>query len=221
MKKLLMIVPVCTLLYPSLIGGEDPREESVRAHCWRKLCLAQSTVIDSIEVLGEDYSLKDNERLRVMQVKDYLDKDERIHRMLEFKNAGMHSVKLFFLNDLLVMIEFSLRGDERFKPITLEQLYELPFRTVFGSLSKGVNRRGFGRDGEGIEYAKQFPGQYHLVGMGEDSFIVAEINNRTASNFLKGMAGLEDTGGSLPGNVERIQLISRSLESSKAADLLQ
>ena len=75
---------------------------------------------------------------------------------------------------------------------------------------------------QGRTYPKTYPVVYSMVAVSNRSFIAARVRNvpSFAGAFARS-AGIPDQPGSLPGKVEHITLISRTLENRDGADVLR
>jgi len=185
---------------------------------WRGLKLDVSTPDDAIGKLGNPKKDKTGQKLRTV-IGDWINKDLR-YRKMEWKNlGGIKKAKLYFNEGLLRAIEIEPR--EKINPNSLSEAYGIQFLPKVSGLDVAFNPNAYGRDYEGRSYPKQYPLVYHIIGVSDNSFISALVQQGTFSHFGKTIGGVQDDGFSFPGKVPHILLISRTLEDTKGLDVLK
>ena len=157
------------------------------------LILNQTTSKDAIGILGQPAEDK-VDRLEVSKISKWLDPKhkEKIFRHLTFKKIGNYrTIKLSFLDDLLIMIE--LEFGKTFEPKNLRNLFGIEFAVVGGPADlpdkPGQYPRPF--------FTTHYPDSFSVVGISDEAFVWA--NCRASS-----------TG--IPTSVDRTRQISRRLE---------
>jgi hypothetical protein len=204
------------------------QENSTRPDGWRGLVLDVSTPEDAIRILGKPSKDKDKQAFTLVAAREWLGSVEKqkIFRKLTFKKPeGFAQATLFFKDNKLVMIE--LEGKYEFEegwldPDHLFKIFSADFKPhnkIFGG-KRLLPPEEFSRVGDPA--TKDFAYYYDMIAVAERSFILADVNNSEPS--AAGLFGANpsynrdqkdkkrrDAGGKFPGNVEKIQIISRSL----------
>ena len=138
---------------------------------------------------------------------------------LEWKNVpGFDKVRLGFgIDKKLAVIELDLK--DKLPPASIAHNYGMVFEPVFNGMDVGWFPERYQRD-QGKTYARQYPGLYYLVGVAERSLVFAQVTQGTFAMVGKELANVADTQG-FPGNVERLQLVSRSMETKQGGNILE
>ena len=188
---------------------------------WRGLILDQSTPEDAIRVLGRP--AKDSmSRLPADPIGNWLTKrhKESIFRALEFKKPeGIDKAWLFFLDGKVVEIMLDVK--KGISPAGLSNIYGIQFRPVINAMDIAFRPQDYERN-QGQVYPKTYPTVYHMVGISSASFVTAMISNVPSfGGALAQSMGIPDAPGSLPGRVQFVTLISRSLENKDGSNVLK
>lgn len=216
MKRLILIV---LFLLPIPVYAQE--QEAPLPDRWRGLVLDQSTPEDAIKVFGKPK--KDvMTRLTSTAIQNWLSKKckERVFRTLEFnKPEGVDKAFLSFLDNKLVAITIDVK--KGISPAGLANIYGIPFQPAIGALDIAMRPRNYEQH-QGQVYPRIFPTVYSMVAVSERSFVDAMVTNVPSfGGALARSMGIPDQPGSLPGKVEFISLISRTLENKDGADVLR
>lgn len=214
---LALLISICAAL------GIAQEQDKPMPDRWRGLILDQSTAEDAIKILGKPAKeTVGSGPVQVDPISNWLTKQkhEKGFRILEFKQPlGMKHVYLMFLNDKLVMI--SLRLEKSISPEALANIYGIPFNPAIRSLDIAVSSKEYERN-QGQIYPKTYPVVYHMVGVGDRSFVSAMVSNVPSfGGALARSAGVPDKPGSFPGKIEFITLVSRALENHDGTNVLK
>lgn len=186
---------------------------------WRGLVLNQSTPADAIRAFGTPNSDK-TDRIRIFNVPSkWITKKQgdKIFRKLKWeKLEAMDSAELSFLDDKLVLIY--LDPKEEPAAVALGNIYGIEFAPLVSGFDEAMSPANYERN-QGRVYPKRYPPAYSLIGVAEHSFVGASVNNGIGSAF-KDIGGVNDTKG-MPGKVNRIEIVSRTLENRDGADALK
>jgi hypothetical protein len=203
-------------------------QSEVKTNKWQELSMETSTPDDAMRLLGTPSSDK-TDKPRIMLIDRWLsDKlKEKVFRKLVYKKiAGLEKVELFFSNNKLAMIELDAKDAEDkdwFDPDVLQTMFGAEFTPVGWHFGKKLPPlQEFDTQ---IRTLKEFPQIYHLIAISEQRLISARINNLTSNGiglFTRGSSAKarednkekarRDAGGTLPGAVFFIQIISRNIE---------
>ena len=161
---------------------------------------------------------QDSPNLDLLNLLINLNKKNATRRLIFEKLESIKAVHFYFYEGKL--IDISLWVDKQIDPNTLEKSYELSFKPMFDSITKGVFKDQFERN-QGKTYAITYPDQYVLLALSEKAFISAVIANGGIGSVLKQAYKIPDQENQYPGKVEVIRLISKSLEKPSRDDLLK
>jgi hypothetical protein len=145
---------------------------------------------------------------------------ERVFRALEYsKPEGIDKAWLFFYEGKLVSILLDVK--KGIDPNGLNHIYGISFEPIFGQADLAMSPRDFERN-QGKVYAKTYPTVYSMVGVSEKTFAVVMVTNvPSIGGALARSMGVPDSSATLPGRVEFIQLVSRTLENKDGTDVLK
>ena len=174
--------------------------QAQNSRMWRGLTLDQSTTADAVEVFGAPAKIKENQKLRAISrhfaiaPRSRMDKKTR-YTSLEFTGVrGTKRVKLYFKNDSLKAILFTLKTN--LEGHAFERAYDgLYFILRNGNL--------------GFVHSYKLPYTWYHISVTQASFVIGCVK--------KGGIGL----GVVKSRVSEIQLISTTLISTKGFDALQ
>jgi hypothetical protein len=199
-----------------LAQTNEPPGTKPKPDRWRGLILGESSPNDAIARLGKPESDKvDSLKIYVIGKWFTDDHKKKLYRKLVFQEVEtVKKVELSFKDEKLVMIE--LHFDKKFSPHSLGNNYSIAFKPIFGGLFSGSEARSK----QGLNQPINYPPAYSLVGKSEKSVLFANVSNVTGSVF-KDVAGVNDTEDTFPGKVDRLQIISRTLENNDGADALK
>jgi hypothetical protein len=187
---------------------------------WRGLVIDETTPEEAMKILGKPTRDRmEGESTYPLNLRLTLDENSKDARKLSYdKLEGMTSVDLLFKKDKLVLIE--LRLDKRVRASALGRIYGLHFSPKFSSIygvSPGVYQT------RGIQPV-DYPPVYFLIALSDTTYVSAEIKSGIGGALLgknqRGKISADDDGG-YPGNVNKIQLISRKLDNREGADILK
>jgi hypothetical protein len=187
---------------------------------WRGLVIDESVPEDAIRILGKpDKDRIEGESTYPLNRRITLDEDSKDARKLTFEHLeGMTSVDLLFRDNTLVLIE--LRPNKKIRASALGRIYKIHFSPKFSSIYD-VSPRAY--DNRGLQPV-DYPPVYFLISLADTTYVSAEIKSGIAGALLgknqRGKISSDDDGG-YPGNVNKIQLISRRLDNREGADILK
>ena len=230
-----LLAPFCFLVFVCTTTAMA-QQSTARADGWRGLVLDVSTSDDAIRILGKPKNDKSGQSLQLIQVDKWLPGakyNQKVFRRLTFKKPdGFDEAQLSFLDDKLVVIDLTARKDEAPDWIDPDELTEM-FNTGFI-----YSEWHFGKklpplaEFEKSDNAppKKFAELYHLIAVTDRSFVIAGVDNieaRGTSLFgppCTSCAKSEnkkrkarDAGGTFPGQVWGIQIVSRKLANNQTA----
>jgi hypothetical protein len=213
MKKAILLL---FFLVSTVAAQDGPKPDR-----WRGLVLNEATSADAIAKLGKPK--KDGMgAISADPVSHWLTekRKQRIHRNLVFEKVeGVDRVFLSFLEDKLVMITIDLK--DKIEPLAVANSYGISLEPVVLAMSEAFARPGEMERNQGKVYPKIFPAVYHLVGVSEKSFITAMVGNSSFGSVLGSSMGVGSQSGKLPGKVEFVTLVSRTLENRDGANALK
>lgn len=217
MKILLSILLVFCF---SLVSyGQD---DTPKPNKWRGMVIDESTADDVIKVFGKPKK-DEQSKLYFIQPK-WISKQSKNdkYRKLEFeKLENFDRVKFYFdTKNILKVIELDPDKKNNIPPDNLKKAYSLDFVPIFGALDEAFRPQDFKRE-QGKTYARSYPNYYRLGGADETVFVLAGIENGSFGAILGKSMGLPNQADSLPGKVQIIQLISRTLENKDGIDTLK
>jgi hypothetical protein len=187
---------------------------------WRGLVIDESSPEDAIRILGKPQKDRmEGESTYPLNRRLTLDDDSKDARKLSFeKLEGMTNVDLLFKNNKLVLIE--LRPNRKINASSLARIYRIHFSPKFSSIYD-VSPRVY--DTRGIQPV-EYPPNYYLIALSDFTYVSAEIKSGVAGALLgknqRGKISADDDGG-YPGKVNKIQIISRTLDNREGADILK
>lgn len=173
---------------------------------WRSLILDESTPDDALKALGRPAKDKTTEG------------SKGVSRTMRFKNLeGVSETQLIFQKDRLVVI--SLKPSKKIDAKVIPNIYGVEFEPRVSGLEEAINPRDYERH-KGRVYPKTYPAVYELVSVTARSRVSCLVANNSFGSILKQSAGVRDEG-EFPGHVVLIQLVSRTLDDRKGADILK
>jgi hypothetical protein len=197
---------------------------------WRGLVVEVSTAEDAIRILGKPSSDKSGQNLKLILVDKWFPGgkyNQKIFRRLTFKKPeGLEQAQLSFLDNKLVLIQLDARTGEVpdwVDPDDLSSMFNTEF--IYSEWHFGKKLPPLA-EFEKLDSAapKKFAELYHLIAITDRSFIVAGVDNIKARGLsligppCTGCANSEnnkrkarDAGGSFPGQVWSISIVSRRL----------
>ena len=187
---------------------------------WRGLVIDESVPEDAIRILGKpDKDRMEGESTYPLNRRITLDENSKNARKLTYeKLEGMTSVDLLFKDNTLVLIE--LRPNKKIRASALGRIYKIRFSPKFSSIYDVSPGAYDNRSLQPVDY----PPTYFLIALTKTTYVSAEIKSSVAGALLgknqRGKISAYDDGG-YPGNVNKIQLISRRLDNREGADILK
>lgn len=214
MKKL---IPIFFLFLAGVTFAQQPDR-------WHGLILNESTVGDSVKMLGQATKDENNQSMRVFGgVNRWLThrQKEKIFRVLEYNlgKEGVQKAVLYFLDDKLVRLNLDLKSGT-VSPNGLGSIYGIKLSPMVGALDIAMSPADYERN-QGNIYPKSYPTVYYLAGVSEKSFVSAMVSNSSFGSVFAKSMGIPDQPNSFPGKVEYIDLISRTLENRDGANILK
>jgi len=212
MKPQLITILFLTLFFSANAFAQQTNQ-------WRGLVLDQATPEQALETLGKPKVDKPAAKFRPMKYDEWFDYKKTSFRMLEFdKIEGFSKVKLFFLEGTLRAIELS---PKKLEAALVSKSYGVDFEPILpGGLSNVPSGR-LATDSR-VNRSIEFPTVYYLMHRAELSFIFVLVDNVSLRSTLGTiLVGPMDDVNSVPGKAGVIQLLSRSLETTKGSDLLK
>jgi hypothetical protein len=225
---LLALVFVCTTT--SL--AQQPTAQS---DGWRGLVIDVSTADDAMQVLGKPKSDKTGQNLQLILVDKWLPGakyNQKVFRRLTFKKPeGFDEVQLSFLDDKLVLIDLSVPKEEPdwIDPDELKEMFNTDFSYSEWHFGKKLPPLAEFEKAENAP-PKKFAELYHMIAITDRTFVIAGVDNieaRGTSLFgppCTSCAKSEnkkrkarDAGGTFPGQVWGIQIVSRKLANNQTA----
>lgn len=201
------------------------QSDKASLNSWKGLILGESSFEDSKKILGAPVKDKTNQSFTpLVYSKWFGNKLPKDLREVKFKGLdGFDSAVLYFRNDILVVIELDLKKD--LSASALVDAYDSKFSPLVGNFASGVTPGDLAEGKREVIYPERFPLAYQMAAANEKSIGLAYASAGMAEAFAAGMmtpmGGRPGLTGSLPGLVRKLQLISRTLESTKGTDLLK
>lgn len=224
MRNFIFVAVLCLLAFlPS-----QAQEIKTQFDGWRGLTLDVSTVEDAVAKLGKPTKDEINKDVEIISRHgaDWLNitKNQKIFRKLTFdKPEGFAKAKLYFKDNKLAIIELEAKyafEEGWLDPDDLNEVVDAdfkPFNAMFrdNKLPSPAEFAGF----DDPTTKKEFRAYYEMIAVTEKSFVFAGVENREKFSVLGGNSVVNskkkrDKGGSLPGNVRTLQIISRSLSKN-------
>ena len=195
-----------------------------------------STAADAIRILGNPKSDKSGQNLKLTLVDKWLPGgkyNQKVFRRLTFKKPdGLDEAQLSFLDDKLVLIDLTARTGEVpdwIDPDELNEMFNATFTYSEWHFGKKLPTLDEFQKSDNAP-PKKFAELYHLIAITERSFVIAGVDNiesRGTSLFgppCTSCAKSEnkkrkarDAGGTFPGQVWGIQIVSRKLANNQTA----
>ncbi len=202
-----IILLASVLISAVVVAGGRPESSDT----WNGLMLDESTVEDAVAALGKPNKDKQDQKLTTT-ISGWLDRESRFRKLEYKKVAGVDRAYLYFLNDHLKVIEIDLK--DPFMAVKLPLYYDVRyfFQDDTGMLRPDPFDYGMRNYRHG-----EIPTSFHLVGIGDTSFLVVLVVHQGASRMLYEQTGVH---AEVPGSVQVIQLVSRLLQTSDVPDRL-
>jgi len=204
-----------TFIFSLLCGLVAAQETNVRKSKNDAFLLGKTSPEQAAAILGKPQSDK-TERLDVLLVRDWVgknfkEKEARVLLFYPFEDLG--KVKLSFLNEKLVAINFIVEKD--IYAAELSDVYRIQFVPVFNDFSMKPSVGEFDKQTKDVLVA-DFPRVYHLVGTNKSSVLTARIFNGKAANpnvtrELKMSPQPKIKTNPISGKVTDIQILSRTI----------
>lgn len=203
-----------TVIFGFLCGFAVAQENQQPLTKDKAFLLEETSPQQAIEILGKPQSDK-SEKIDVLYIGKWIDekfKKEK-YRVLSFdKFEDLGKVKLSFLNEKLVAINFLLERD--IPAARLSAIYKVQFIPIFNEFGIKESVGEFDKLSRNVSSAK-FPRQYYLVGTGKTSVIAAKIfsGGELAENMMKENTGAKFVYKPQPitGKAVEIQILSRTI----------
>lgn len=198
----------------ALCGFAGAQDSNLRKSKNDAFLLEKTSPQQAIEILGKPQSDK-NERIDVLFVSKWINKDfkKREARVLlfsPFEDVG--KVKLSFLNDKLVAINFIVEKD--IYAAQLSAIYKTQFVPVFNDFGITTSVGEFDKQSKNVS-AVEFPRVYHLVATNKSSVLTARV---FSANEPAGISQRVNAGSQvktiikpMTGKVTDIQILSRTI----------
>jgi hypothetical protein len=233
MKSLSFISTIVVLLTCSI--SARAQESIAQGGDWRGLSLDISTLEDAIRILGQPAKDKGSQSLRLVLVDKWLPGakyNQKIFRELTFKKPdGFVEARLSFLDNKLVLIDLDPRTGEVpdwVDPDVLATTFNAKFTYQEWHFGKKLPPLPDFENLPGNVPPKKFAEIYEMIAVNDQRFIVASVDNIKARSM--GLLGPcpscsraenkrrkeRDAGGSFPGQVTFIQIVSRKLGNRDA-----
>jgi hypothetical protein len=234
MKQLVHGAVIC-IVFLLCITASFAQQPPAQPNGWRGLIIDVSTTEDAIRILGQASGDKSNQNLKLALVDKWLPGGKynlKIFRQLTVKKpTGFDEAQLSFLDNKLVLIELSARtGDVQnwVDPDDLDATFNTKF--IYSEWHFGKKLPPLS-EFEKLESTppKKFAELYDMIAITDRNFIVAGVNNIEARGLnlfgppCTGCAKREnkkrkeqDAGGTLPGQVSFIEIVSRNLGNQQS-----
>lgn len=175
---------------------------------WRGMVLDESTPEQALATFQKPKSDKAGQKYRPIKYNEWFDTKSKLFRELHFEGIeGFKDVKLYFLKEKLVCIHLE---PEKLAASILPQTYGTELEILIGDADKAFNPRG------------GYPDMYSVMKKTNNSYFFAMIFNTSFGAIMGKSMGIQQKDlNSMPGKVGAIQMISRTLESSKGTNLLK
>lgn len=214
MRNLILVVSLCLLIVLNIQAQiiSEPQDNG-----WHGLIINVSSVDDAVKSLGKPVKDETNQKVEVVSVRgeDWLNgtQKQKIFRKLTFeKPERFAKARLYFKDNLLVVIEL--------QPKSATEADFKPHNTVFGGKPLGKPEE-FAIKGDPTT-DKEIRAYYEMIGITEKCFVFARIDNTEPEavglfganptyNRKRKEKKKRDSNGNFPGNVNLLQIISRSL----------
>jgi len=172
---------------------------------WHGLLLNESTLEDAIQILGKPNTDKTEQKLQTAI--GYRINGDLRYRKLEYKKRkGMDKAELYFLEGKLAAIQLDLRIE--MNPNSLADDFGVDFAPELSGVDITLRPGNY----EPVEGHVSYPRVYHIVGIADGSFVIAQVKQGTFSHLAKSYGGIQEESTHFPGKVHHIQILSRSLE---------
>ena len=234
-RFVLKYVAVAAVLVLALLFGvtsSPAQQSSVQTDGWRGLVIDVSTPQDAIRILGQPASDKSGQTLRLVLVDKWLpggSYNEKIFRTLMFKKPdGFEQVWLSFRDDKLVFIDLvphTGNVQDWIDPDNLAEMFNSKF--IYSEWHFGKKLAPL-TEFEKLDSTppKKFAMLYDMIAITDRTFVLAYVDNKKSFGTsligppCTGCANAEnkkkkarDAGGTFPGQVSGISIISRKLGS--------
>jgi hypothetical protein len=208
---LFLIITALTLVTPA--------QEKAKLNSWRGLILNETNIEQAKEILNQPTKEEKAKSLKTLTGSQWFDIKKTKFTKLSYKNLeGFDGSELYFLDDILVAIELELK--DALPSASLIDAYENKFFPLVGN-HLGMSPAELMDDSRPIIYPEDgFPLQYYLASANDEVIGLAFA----AIGFKQRMKYLGATtipAKTMPGEIKKIQLISRRLESKKKIELLK
>lgn len=221
MKKNLIIIALCLLFLAAYINAQD--QDSPKADRWRGLIINMSSPEDAVKILGQPMKDKmESTRTYPLNKRLILDHNSKDVRRLAYKKLeGIKEADLFFKDNKLVLIQLQL--EKKVDASAVSRIYGISFTPKISGAELSLSPGDY-ETHKGNTYPRNFPVVYYLIGLSDQTYVSAMVENGGVGNILfgsrRGKIGEED-GAGFPGKIGRIQIISRVLENRQGEDVLK
>lgn len=238
MKRLIYLYLLVMLFSVCRISMAAQQPAGAQPDGWRGLVVDVSTPEDAIRILGQPASDKGNQSLRLLMVDRWLGGgryNQKIFRQLTFKKpAGFNEARLSFLENRLVMIELEAQtGDPPnwLDPDNLATIFNTKFTAQEWHIGKKLPPLTEFEQNAGTDPPKKFAEIYDMIAVSQRSFILARVDNIQAqpNGLFTRCSGCakeknqkkkaRDAGGTFPGQVSVIEIVSRKLGNGEESGM--
>lgn len=239
MKYLVLTCLISILLLSCVMPLKAQEQVTAQPDGWRGLVIDVSAPEDAIRILGQPSSDKSNQSLKLLMVDKWLaggNYNQKIFRRLTFKKpAGFNEAQLSFLDSKLVMIDLEPQtGDvpNWVDPDDLATIFNAKFTAQEWHIGKKLPPLTEFEQNMGNDPPKKFAEIYDMIAISERNLILARIDNITARPmgiFTRGCSWCakernkekkeRDAGGTFPGQVSLIEIVSRRLGGNEDSNM--
>ena len=183
------------------------------------MVLNETSVDKAMEILNKPSKDEPSKALKTITGTQWFEIKEIKFRKLTYKNiSGFSEVSLYFSNDVLAIIELELK--DKLPASSLIDAYENKFFPLVGN-HQGMTPSELRDDSRPIIYPEDgFPLQYYLASANDEAIglAYAVIGFKQRAKYF---GSDRIPAKNMPGNIQKIQLISKKLENKKQIDLLK
>jgi hypothetical protein len=218
-----ILLALCLSLCSLNIIAQKQEQSSPMPDRWRGLIIDQSTPDDAIKTLGQPKKDKPSStRTYPLNKRLTLDHNSKGIRKLNYERLeGIKEASLYFKDNKLILIELQL--EKKVEASAIPRIYGIRFTPKISGMEMAFNPRAYETD-KGNIYPRNYPVVYYLIGLSDQTYVSAMVENGGMGNILLGSSRgkiSEDDDAGFPGKVSRIQIISRTLENREGEDVLK
>jgi hypothetical protein len=213
-RALLAVILTAACMFAVFAQDEGPKPDR-----WRGLVIDQSTPEDAIKLLGKPKKDKlEGVRTYPLNKRLTLDHNSKDVRRLSYeKLEGMKQADLYFKDGKLVLVE--IQPEKKIEASAIARIYGITFTPKVSAAEFGFSTETH----KGNSYPVDYPPNYYLIGLSDKTYVSAQVTTGVGGIMFgsrRGKIGEGDDAG-FPGQIIRIQIISRTVENHEGEDVLR